>query len=73
MVGENFKINTSEMAKNALKILHHGWGKIVKFTVLKCLKIHLKSSTMVGEKFEIYTSEMAKNALKILHHDWRKF
>ena len=28
MVGEDFEIYTSEMAKNALKILHHGWRKI---------------------------------------------
>jgi hypothetical protein len=27
MVGETFEIYTSEMAKNALKILHHGWRK----------------------------------------------
>ena len=73
MVGENFEIYTSEMAKNALEILHHGWRIFLKFTLLKWLKMHLKSSTMVGENFEVYTSEMAKNAVKIHHHGWRKF
>ena len=59
MVGENFDIYTSKMAKNAQN--RPPWlEKILKFTLLKWLKMHLKSSTMVGENFEISTSEMAK-------------
>ena len=63
MVGEHFEIYTSEMTKNTLLNPPSWLEKILRFTLLKWLKIHLKSSTMVGENFEIYTSEMAKNTL----------
>ena len=62
MVGENFEIYPSEMAKNAPN--HPRWlEKILRFAYLKWLKMH-QSSIMVGENFEICPSEMAKNGYK---------
>ena len=33
MVGEIFEICSSQMAKNALKIVHHGWRKYKKLVI----------------------------------------
>ena len=41
MAGEKFKSYTFEMAKIALKILHHGWRKIEIYTS-EMAKMHLK-------------------------------
>ena len=58
------------MANNALKL--STWlEKILKFTLLKWLKMLLKLSTEVGEIFEIYSYEMAKKTLKF--PPWLKF
>ena len=62
MIGENFEIYTSEMAKNALKILYHGWRNFWNLHFWN-VWMHIKSSTMVGEIFENYPSEMAKNVI----------
>ena len=63
MVGENFEIYMSQMAKNALK-LSTMVGEMFKIYLSQMAKNALKLSTMVGENFEIYLSQMAKNALK---------
>ena len=64
MVGENFEIYTSEMAKNTFKIVHHGWRKFWDLHFWNGEKYTLNPpSCMIRESFEIYTSEMAKNTL----------
>ena len=47
--------------------------KILKFIILKWLKLHFHSSTMVGENFKIHCPQMAETALSFVNHDWRKF
>ena len=57
MFGENFKIYTSEMAKNALKILRHGWRKV---------EIHKKKNIFgkEDEKYGKYGTFSAKYGTK---------
>ena len=51
IVGENFEICISEMARNALKTVHHGWRKFWNF-ISEMTKNALKLYTMVGEIFK---------------------
>ena len=41
MVGENFEMCISKMARKALKNVHHGWRKILKYVSLKLLEMPL--------------------------------
>ena len=66
MVGENFEIYLSQMAKNALK-LSTMVGENFEIHLSQMAKNALKLSTMVGENFKIYLSQMGKNALKWGH------
>ena len=64
MVGENFEIYFSQMAKNYFK-LSKMVAKKLKFTRFKWLKNKRNMHTMVGENFEIYLFQITKNALKL--------
>ena len=72
IVGENFDIQSSQIAKNAPKrTVHHSWRRFKKLVIkIKWLEMYLKLATMVGGNFEIQSSQMAKNAFKIVHHGW---
>ena len=65
MVGENFEIYLSRMAKHLLKLPNMVVEKFEIF-LSQMAKHALKLSTMVGEKFEFHLQKMAKNEL--IHH-----
>ena len=62
MVGENFVIYSSQLAKNALKFSTMVGENVVIFSS-QLAKNALKFSIMVGEYFRMYSSQLAKHAL----------
>ena len=72
MVGENFGIYSSEMAKKCTQKSTMVGENFGIYSSQKA-KNALKWSTMVGENFEIYSSLMAKKCTQKIHHGWRKF
>ena len=74
MVGEHFKIYSSQLGKNTLK-LSTMVGENFDIYSSQLAKNAFKLSTMVGEKIGIYSSQLVKNTLKILklpHRNWLK-
>ena len=51
MVGENFEICISKMARNALKTVHHSVGENFEICISEMARNTLELSIMVGEKF----------------------
>ena len=56
MFGEKFEIYSSQMAKNAFKLLSTMAGENFEIHLSQMSKNPLKLSSMVGEIFEIYLS-----------------
>jgi len=63
MVGENFEIYLSQIAKNALKLTTI-YGENFEIYLFQIATNALKLSTMIGEIFENLDLEIPKNAMK---------
>ena len=67
MVGENFEISWSQMARKALKLTTM-FGENFEICWHQTTRNALKLSTIVGEIFEICWHQMARKTLKIVLH-----
>ena len=65
MVGENFEIYSSPLAKNTLKFPTMVGVNIGIYSSHHLDKNALKLSNMVGENFTIYSSQLVINTLKL--------
>ena len=65
MVGENFEIYCSQMAKNALKLSTMVEENSVKFTALICLKTPLNFPPCLEKIFKFTALKCLKNTFKL--------
>ena len=68
MIGQNFEIDLSQMAKIELKLsimVRENFNFFFEIYMLQMAIIAFKLSTVDGNYFEIYVSQMAKIAFKL--------